>query len=65
MAEKSTDDTKAKAAANKAAQAAKKAHHEGSTLREAVLALGFVDGPTFDRLVDPAAMLGPGRSKKK
>ena len=50
---------------DRAAKAAKKAHHEGSTLREAVLALGFVDGPTFDRLVDPAAMLGPGRRKKK
>jgi fumarate hydratase, class II len=44
---------------DKAAQAAKKAHAENLTLREAVVALGFLSGEQFDRLVDPRAMLGP------
>ena len=42
-----------------AAKIAKHAHETGSTLREAALALGVVDAATFDRLVDPRAMLGP------
>ncbi|MDR2639685.1 MAG: class II fumarate hydratase [Helicobacteraceae bacterium] len=41
---------------DKAAQIAKKAHKEGSSLKEAALALGFVSKEEFDRLVDPAAM---------
>jgi fumarate hydratase class II len=41
-----------------AAQIAKHAHHEGLTLKEAGLALGLVDGETFDRVVRPEAMLG-------
>jgi fumarate hydratase class II len=36
------------------------AHDHGLTLREAALALGALDGPTFDRLVVPAAMVLPG-----
>jgi fumarate hydratase class II len=44
---------------DKAAEIAKQAHHDGTTLREAALALGHVDGATFDRLVDPATMTGP------
>ncbi len=43
---------------DKAAEVAKKAHKEGTTLREAALALGYVDGPTFDRLVRPEKMVG-------
>ena len=43
---------------DKAAKIAKHAHEQGLTLREAGLALGFVDGPTFDRLVKPEKMLG-------
>jgi fumarate hydratase, class II len=43
-----------------AAKIAKHAHHEGLTLREAALALGLVDAATFDRLVVPADMTGPG-----
>jgi fumarate hydratase class II len=43
----------------RAAAIAQKAHGEGTTLREAALALGYVDADTFDRLVDPARMLGP------
>ena len=41
-----------------AAKIAKHAHETGQTLREAGLALGLVDGATFDRVVRPAAMLG-------
>ena len=41
-----------------AATIAKHAHAQGLTLREAGLALGLVDGETFDRLVRPEAMLG-------
>ena len=41
-----------------AAQVAKKAHAEGSTLREAALALGYVTGEEFDRLVRPEEMVG-------
>ncbi len=44
---------------DKAAQVAKKAHHEGSTLREACVALGFLSAEDFDRLVRAGEMLGP------
>ncbi len=44
---------------DKAAQVAKKAHHEGTTLREACLALGYLSGEEFDRMVRPEKMLGP------
>ncbi|MEQ1687278.1 MAG: class II fumarate hydratase [Sphingopyxis sp.] len=41
-----------------AAAIAKKAHAEGTTLREAALALGAVDADMFDQLIDPAKMTG-------
>ncbi|KAI5480403.1 fumarate hydratase, class II [Pseudohyphozyma bogoriensis] len=41
------------------AKAAKKAHKEGTTLKEATLALGLLDGPTFDEIVQPKFMLAP------
>ncbi|MEZ5559107.1 MAG: class II fumarate hydratase [Pseudomonadales bacterium] len=44
---------------DKAAQIAKKAHAEDLTLREAALALGYLSAEDFDRLADPARMLGP------
>ncbi|MCW5647091.1 MAG: class II fumarate hydratase [Sphingopyxis sp.] len=44
---------------DKAAKIAKQAHETGSTLKDAALALGYVDAATFDRLVDPRTMLGP------
>jgi fumarate hydratase, class II len=44
---------------DKAAQIAKKAHHDGTNLRETALALGFVTPEDFDRWVRPEAMLGP------
>jgi fumarate hydratase class II len=45
---------------DRAAEIAKKAHREGSTLREAALALGHVSAEDFDRWVRPQAMIGPG-----
>jgi fumarate hydratase, class II len=42
-----------------AAKIAKKAHKEGTTLREAALALGLVSGEDFDRWVRPEDMTGP------
>jgi fumarate hydratase class II len=44
---------------DKAAAVAKKAHHEGTTLREAALSLGVVTAEEFDALVRPERMLGP------
>ena len=42
---------------DRAAEVAKKAHHEGSTLREAALALGYVSAEEFDELVRPELMV--------
>lgn len=42
----------------RAAAVAKKAHADGTTLREAALALGVVSAQDFDRWVDVEAMLG-------
>jgi fumarate hydratase, class II len=44
---------------DRAAEIAKKAHREGSTLREAALALGYVSAQDFDRWVRPDEMTGP------
>ena len=43
---------------DKAAQIAKKAHHDGSSLREAALALGHVTPEQFDAWVVPSRMVG-------
>ena len=43
---------------DKAAQIAQRAHREGTTLREAALALGYVSAADFDRWVRPDAMTG-------
>jgi len=42
-----------------AAKVAKKAHAEGTTLREACIALALLKGEEFDRLVQVEKMLGP------
>ncbi len=42
----------------KAAEIAKKAHKEGSTLKEAALGLGYVTDKEFDQWVDPSKMTG-------
>ncbi len=44
---------------DKAAEIAKKAHRDGSTLREAALALGYVTAEQFDRWVRAVDMTGP------
>jgi fumarate hydratase class II len=44
---------------DKAAEIAKTAHKQGTTLREAAIALGYVSGADFDRWVDPLGMIGP------
>lgn len=43
---------------DKAAKLAKKAFDENMTLKEACLALGYLNGEEFDRYVDPSKMLG-------
>ena len=45
---------------DKAAQIAKKAYAEGSSLRQAALALGYLTNEEFDRWVRPEQMLEPG-----
>jgi fumarate hydratase class II len=45
---------------DKAAAIAKKAHKEGTTLKEAALALGFLTAEQFDAWIDPSKMVGPG-----
>jgi len=45
---------------DKAAQIAKKAQHEGTTLKQAALALGFVTEQQFGEWIDPLAMTRPG-----
>ncbi|HEY8239215.1 MAG TPA: class II fumarate hydratase, partial [Candidatus Limnocylindrales bacterium] len=44
---------------DKAAEIAKKAHHEGTTLRVAALELGYLDANEFDALMRPEAMTRP------
>jgi fumarate hydratase class II len=43
----------------RAAEIAQKAHADGLTLREATLALGYLDAATFDRLIDAALTPNP------
>ena len=42
------------------AKVAKTAHHNGTTLKEEALRLGFVSADEFDRLVQPEKMTRPG-----
>ena len=44
---------------DKAAAAAKKAHKEGTTLKQAALELGVVTGEEFDEYVRPEKMIAP------
>jgi fumarate hydratase class II len=43
---------------DKAAEVAKKAHKEGTTLKEAALALGYLTAEDFDKYVAPEKMVG-------
>jgi fumarate hydratase class II len=45
---------------DRAAEVAKAAHKRGTTLKEEAIRLGYVDEATFDRVVRPENMLGPG-----
>ena len=45
----------------RAADIAKRAHHDGSTLRDAALGLGYVTAEQFDSWVQPSLMLGPNQ----
>jgi fumarate hydratase class II len=42
---------------DKAAEIAKKAHHEGTTLKEAALALGYLSEAEYDEIVVPERMV--------
>ncbi|MGD9537179.1 MAG: class II fumarate hydratase [Alphaproteobacteria bacterium] len=44
---------------DKASKAAHYAYEHDTTLKAACLALGYIDGAAFDRIVDPARMIGP------
>ena len=44
---------------DKAAQIAKKAHHEGTSLKQAALALGFLTAEQFDQWVVAERMTRP------
>jgi fumarate hydratase class II len=45
---------------DKAAEIAKKAHAEGTTLKQACTDLGYLSAEEFDETVDPSRMVGPG-----
>ena len=47
---------------DRAAEIAKKAHREGTTLREAAVALGYLTAEEFDREVRPERMV---RSRRR
>jgi len=44
---------------DKAAEIAKKAHHDGTNLKDAALKLGYISAEDFDRTVIPAEMTHP------
>jgi fumarate hydratase class II len=44
---------------DKAAEVAKKAHNDNTSLREAIIELGYMSGEDFDTLVDPNKMIKP------
>jgi fumarate hydratase class II len=50
---------------DRAAEIAKKAHHEGTGLREAAIALGYVTEAQYDSWVRPEEMIGPAAKGKK
>jgi fumarate hydratase class II len=45
---------------DKAAKIAHNAHHNGTTLKEAAIELGYISAEDFDRAVRPEKMLAPG-----
>ncbi|NOU01582.1 MAG: class II fumarate hydratase, partial [Gallionella sp.] len=47
---------------DKAAEIAKRAHHDGSTLKQTAVSLGYVTAENFDRWVIPAEMVHPSKA---
>lgn len=47
---------------DKAAEVAKKAYQENTSLRDAIITLGYMDGDEFDRLVQPEKMIRPAKN---
>ena len=47
---------------DRAAQIAKQAHHDGTTLKQAATALGYVSAQQFDEWVQPLRMTHPVNS---
>jgi fumarate hydratase, class II len=50
---------------DKAAAIAKKAHKEGTTLKQSALALGYLTEEQFNKWVIPSQMIGPSKYVKK
>jgi fumarate hydratase class II len=48
---------------DKAAEIVKKAHNEGSTLRQAAISSGYFSASEFDAAVVPSSMIGPQSGK--
>ncbi|KXS33079.1 MAG: Fumarate hydratase class II [Candidatus Gallionella acididurans] len=48
---------------DRAAEIAKRAHHDGSTLKQAALALGYVTEQDFEHWVRPEDMVHPGKNE--
>ncbi|MBT6130257.1 MAG: class II fumarate hydratase [Candidatus Marinimicrobia bacterium] len=48
---------------DKAAKVAKKAYKDDTSLRDAIVALGYLSGEDFDRLVQPEQMIRPAKLK--
>ena len=48
---------------DKAAEVAKKAYKDDTSLRDAIVALGYLSGEDFDRLVQPEQMIRPAKLK--
>jgi fumarate hydratase class II len=48
---------------DKAAEVAKKAYKDNTSLREAIVALGYLSGEDFDRFVQPEKMIRPEKLK--
>ena len=46
---------------DKAAEVAKKAHENNTSLRDAIIDLGYMSGEDFDELVDPEKMTKPSK----
>jgi len=46
---------------DKAAKVAKKAHDDNTSLKDAIIELGYMSGEDFDKLVDPKKMINPSK----